>query len=391
MKEEIEISSFNPIKQIDRFKKFNCKYYMLFFNNQNKVDVVFKIKSRKEKQWFYLRSGDYKLVYDLDEKCLAFINIDYDINKAEKVQKIKLVKCKHLITETGIVLNRTTSNVIKFYKSFNAYIRASIYYKGISKIFSIHRLVAHAFCPRPDHLKDMSYDDLVVNHIDGNKINNNYTNLEWCTPSENTQHAIKNGLINIKGENNPSSIYSDLQVKIFRKTFYDKKITVPNFAKQHGCSESLMRGILYNLIRYDVEYKPDLEYIKSCNQKGELSKTAILTWDLVKEIRDDFVINKYPYTYYSTKYNTSKKCIEHLLQNTTWVDKNYIIPDKRPRQKIKFETVLKIRKHFCDNDRKVPYIYYSKLYKINNATVSKIMLNKIWIDKSYNPPISKKA
>lgn len=36
----------------------------------------------------------------------------------------------------------------------------------------------------------------VLNHIDGNKLNNNLSNLEWCTYSENTIHAFQNELIN---------------------------------------------------------------------------------------------------------------------------------------------------------------------------------------------------
>lgn len=52
----------------------------------------------------------------------------------------------------------------------------------------IHRLVAKTFIPNPDNLP-------VVNHKNGNKFNNHVSNLEWCTYSHNSKHAIDTGLI----------------------------------------------------------------------------------------------------------------------------------------------------------------------------------------------------
>lgn len=64
---------------------------------------------------------------------------------------------------------------------------------------TIHRLVAETFLPNPNEL-------LQVNHIDGNKHNNNIDNLEWCTQKYNIQEAWRMGLAKQgKGKFHPES------------------------------------------------------------------------------------------------------------------------------------------------------------------------------------------
>jgi hypothetical protein len=70
----------------------------------------------------------------------------------------------------------------------NSYYSCSFYdIEGNEKRMYVHRVVAST------HLEAIEGKDY-VNHKDGNKLNNNVENLEWCTRSENMDHALSTGL-----------------------------------------------------------------------------------------------------------------------------------------------------------------------------------------------------
>lgn len=75
----------------------------------------------------------------------------------------------------------------------------------------VHRLVATHFIPNPENKP-------TVNHIDGNKLNNEKSNLDWNTRSENSKHGFNNGLIKSKyGSSNGNAKLTPEQVEQIRK------------------------------------------------------------------------------------------------------------------------------------------------------------------------------
>lgn len=86
------------------------------------------------------------------------------------------------------VVTTDTWNVIKqVYDKSSGYMLVTLCHQGVRKNKRVHRLLMEAFVPNP-------LNHPHVNHIDGNKLNNCLSNLEWCTSQHNASHAAKLGL-----------------------------------------------------------------------------------------------------------------------------------------------------------------------------------------------------
>lgn len=96
----------------------------------------------------------------------------------------------YFITTDGKCKNQKTNNWLKGQVSKNGYLTYSIKLSNnVAKRLYAHRMVAETYLPRIENRTE-------VNHIDGNKLNNNIKNLEWVASSENKRHAINSGLYN---------------------------------------------------------------------------------------------------------------------------------------------------------------------------------------------------
>ena len=123
--------------------------------------------------------------------------------------------------------------------------------KGVCKCFKIHRLVADAFVPKTTE------ERVFVNHIDGDKLNNDYRNLEWCTISENNSHARMMGLSSSKhllDLNRSNRKLSDEDVIFIRNNYkpYCKENGYRALSRKYSVSKNTIEMIIKNMRYLDV-------------------------------------------------------------------------------------------------------------------------------------------
>lgn len=145
---------------------------------------------------------------------------------------------QYYITEKGEVLRNNKK--LKPSICSAGYFGVQISQNGKVKRFMIHRLVGECFLDNPDNLPE-------INHKDGNKLNNEYSNLEWVTKSQNKKHAYLLGLMEVKkGMKSSRAKLKDCDIKYIRSHYvkYSREHNIPNLAKLFGVSQSTIKDIL---------------------------------------------------------------------------------------------------------------------------------------------------
>lgn len=96
------------------------------------------------------------------------------------------IETDYSVSTEGVVRKDTTDYILS-QSSQQDYKFVTLLIAGKQKRMRVHRMVAETFLDNPEKKP-------YVNHINGNRGDNNVENLEWVTPSENTQHAVETGL-----------------------------------------------------------------------------------------------------------------------------------------------------------------------------------------------------
>lgn len=122
----------------------------------------------------------------------------------------------YYISDKGEVKNINTGRILKQYITHQGYYRTNIRKENKTIAVFIHQAVASLFIPNPLNLP-------MVNHKDGNKLNNEVNNLEWCTTQENITHSIETGLKpDDKGCNNIHSKFNPEDIIWIRMNYIKK-------------------------------------------------------------------------------------------------------------------------------------------------------------------------
>lgn len=169
----------------------------------------------------------------------------------EKRRKFTFYDNYYYITDKGHIENKERHR-LKPFDNGHGYLCVSLNSKGERKNFYIHRLVATMYIDNPKCLSE-------VNHIDGNKKNNDVNNLEWVSRKENIKHAFNQKLSPSGSKSVKANLNSDQAKLVFMayNAGIPSKIIMNAFnISRHTVCDIARRTIYKNDIN-DLEISPE--------------------------------------------------------------------------------------------------------------------------------------
>lgn len=152
---------------------------------------------------------------------------------------INNIKTNYIIYTNGKIYSMISKKFLKPRQTNEKdYLYVSLYVNG--KIYEkyVHRLVATSFIANPVNKPE-------VNHKDGNKTNNDVSNLEWVTTSENIIHAFKTGLKHAnRGSKSHFAKYDNDEIKYVCKLLSEGLLTINEISHITNVPFSTIYGII---------------------------------------------------------------------------------------------------------------------------------------------------
>ena len=283
----------------------------------------------------------------------------------------------------NILINRKTKLIRKWSFDKDGYLITSLSINNHEYKCSAHRLVAKAFIPNPENKPE-------VNHIDGNKTNNDVSNLEWATRQENIDHAIRTGLVNPVGETNNSSIYTEKQIREACELMENPK----NNPRYVSMITGIGRVTLYHIRKgnewthVSKDYKfPEINYRFGTNNVNNR-----YTEDQIHEVCRLLELGKYPKDI-ENETGVDNDIVQKIRKKELWtqISSFYDFPDidiyhgeNHSNAKYTSAQIHEVCKLLEDPSMSYPKI--SKKTGVNIHTICRIVKKGAWssISKDYN-------
>lgn len=254
----------------------------------------------------------------------------------------------YYIYDNGDVLNISTNKILKGSIGENGYKYYRLSKDNNKTMFYAHRLVAEYFLENPNLLQ-------VVNHKDGNKLNNQLSNLEWVSYSENAKHANDNNLI--KQVSKREYYKEDLENEQWKK-IYDYNYSISTYGRVRNDNTLLLlkpsltcgyykvrlskNGVVKDMVIHKLVYCifhdmlniPDgyvIDHINACKTDNRLENLRLIT--LSENVKAAL---------YNTKTNSSCKKVEQLTLTDKHITYFNSVAEAARKLKLDSSTISKV-------------------------------------------------
>lgn len=271
--------------------------------------------------------------------------MEHKLTKFRKITYPGIKENRYLISENGEVFSIFSNKILKPISDKDGYLRITI--SGMKCI--IARLVAYQYCGNNDLT-------LVVDHKDGNKTNNHYTNLEWVTIKENTNRAENMGLRNVRGSANGNSRYNEEFIHDICRLLENglSVIEVCRILKSHipfnlrGNENNTFYQFIYKLknrlIWPDVTSQYKYDNVNRKSQKlfkphSESRFTEQQIHDICKSLsigkNIETILNEFNILPSDNEYKRYRDAIYEIRRGDSWkyISNQYILPKTTTREK----------------------------------------------------------
>ena len=252
----------------------------------NPIECVIRTDVLVGFAWYNIKESlwENSIYADTIRRCKEFFSIS-NLDKAKTIYKTNN-GFSYYVTKFGDVWSTEFMIKLRGCVNSNGYRRVDL---GSVHGVAIHRLVAQHFVPKP---KDLSEENLVVNHLDGDKLNNRWDNLEWTTQKGNIEHAYINGLMH-------TTIDNHLLERVWQ--YLQAGYSDINISRETGIPASTVNAIRQGV---SLRYRTD-KYTWSKHSR-KLDKNTIFS------IYDEFAYTDKSNCELSRKYNVSYPFIAAL-------------------------------------------------------------------------------